>query len=202
MFDLRSRAGIVGFATGATLLALPVVAAGQVPVVDRVVGGVTETAQSLAPPPVPPVTLPAPVAKPAPPAPVPALPAPPSPGPAAPAPAPGPAPVPASAPAPRVAAAPAISAGDRTPPSPPAKAKASGKQRGGATARAASGEVASDAQSNSAGDQGTGTTVVDAADSGDAGGPAALPFTGLQLVLLGMAGLAALAGGALLRRAT
>jgi hypothetical protein len=34
------------------------------------------------------------------------------------------------------------------------------------------------------------------------GGPAALPFTGLQLVLLGMAGLAALAGGALLRRAT
>ena len=202
MFDLRSRAGIVGFATGATLLALPVVAAGQVPVVDQVVGRLTETAQSLAPAPVPQVSLPAPVATPAPPAPVPALPAPPSPGPAAPAPAP--APPPASAPAPRVAAAPAISAGDRTPPSPPAEAKASGRQRGGATARAASGEVASEAQSDLAGDQGTGTTDVEiaTADSADAGGPAALPFTGLQLVLLGMAGLAALAGGALLRRAT
>ena len=198
MFDLRSRAGIVGFATGATLLALPVVAAGQVPVVGQVVGGVTETAQSLAPVPVPQVALPVPVATPAPPAPVPgpALPAPPSPGPAAPAPAP--------APAPRVAAAPASSAGDRTPPSPPAKARASGKQPDRATARAASGEVASEAQSDSAGDQGTGTTDVEieTADSGDAGGPAALPFTGLQLVLLGMAGLAALAGGALLRRVT
>jgi hypothetical protein len=186
MFDLRSRAGIVGFATGATLLALPVVAAGQVPVVDQVVGPVTETAQTLAPAPVPPVALPAPVAKPAPPAPVLT--------PRAPAPAP--------APAPRLAAAPASSAGDGTPPAPAAEAKASGKQRGGATARAASGEVASEAQSESAGDQGTGTTRVDAADSGDVGGPAALPFTGLQLVLLGMAGLAALAGGALLRRAT
>jgi hypothetical protein len=196
MFDLRSRAGIAGFATGATLLALPVVAVGQVPVVDQVVGGVTETAQRLARAPVPPVTLPAPVAKPAPPAPVPALPAPPSPGPAASAPAP--------APAPRAAAAPAVSAGDRTPPSPPAEAKASGNERGGATARAASGEGASEAQSHSAGDQGTGATDVEiaTADSGDAGGPAALPFTGLQLVLLGMAGLAALAGGALLRRAT
>ena len=68
MFDLRSRAGIVGVATGAALLALPVVAAGQVPVVDQVVGGVTRTAQILAPAPVPPVTLPAPAATPAPPA--------------------------------------------------------------------------------------------------------------------------------------
>jgi hypothetical protein len=182
MFDLRSRAGIVGVATGAALLALPVVAAGQVPVVGQVVGGVTETAQTLAPAPVSPVALPAPVAKPAPP------------GLAAPAPAP--------APAPRLAAAPASSAGDKTPPAPAAEATASGKQRGGATARAASGEVASEAQSDSAGHQGTGTTGVDAANSGDTGGPAALPFTGLQLVLLGMAGLAALAGGALLRRAT
>ena len=51
MLDLRSRAGIVGVATGTALLALPVVAAGQVPVVDQVVGGVTQTAQSLAPAP-------------------------------------------------------------------------------------------------------------------------------------------------------
>jgi hypothetical protein len=63
--------------------------------------------------------------------------------------------------------------------------------------------VASDAQSDSAVGQDGGATDVEiaAADSGDAGGPASLPFTGLQLALLGLVGLAALAGGALLRRA-
>ena len=197
MFDLRSRAGIGGVATGTALLALPVVAAGQVPVVDQVVGGVTQTAQSLAPAPVPPVTLPAPPAKPDPPVPVPAVPAPASPSPAGP---------PAAAPAPvtsaRAAAAPTISASDRTPPSPAPKAKGSGKQRGGATAGAASGGAASDAQSDSAVGQGTASDVqIAAAGPGNEGGPSALPFTGLQLVLIGMAGVAALAGGALLRRA-
>ena len=50
--------------------------------------------------------------------------------------------------------------------------------------------------------QGTASDVeVAAAESGDEGGAAAPPFTGLQLVLIGMAGMAALAGGALLRRA-
>jgi hypothetical protein len=50
--------------------------------------------------------------------------------------------------------------------------------------------------------QGTASDVqIAAAGSGNEGGPSALPFTGLQLVLIGMAGVAALAGGALLRRA-
>ena len=50
MHAFRSRVGVVSVATGtAILLALPVVATGQVPGVDQVVGGVTETAQSIAP---------------------------------------------------------------------------------------------------------------------------------------------------------
>jgi len=63
--------------------------------------------------------------------------------------------------------------------------------------------VASDARSDSAAGEPDGATDVEiaAADSGDAGGPASLPFTGLQLTLLGIVGMAALAGGALLRRA-
>jgi len=190
MFDLRSRAGIAGVATGAALLALPVVAAGQVPVVDQVVGGVTQTAESLTPAPVPPVKLPVPAVQPAPPASVPAAPAPAGPGAAAPAPS-------AQAPAPREVpstGAPSIGADsdatrsskDRT-----SDAKASRGHRGGATAGAASGA-----------DDGVTDVEIAATDAGDEGGPAALPFTGLQLALLAMAGLATLVGGALLRRAT
>ena len=213
MFDLRSRAGIVGVATGAALLALPVVAAGQVPVVDQVVGGVTRTAQILAPAPVPPVTLPAPPATPAPPAQVPALGAPASPGLAAP-----PAGSQAAAAAPRQGAstrAPSLSGGGRAARSPGARAsraKAETRQHHGTvTAGAASDESASAAQAESAAAPSAGASGADdaaatdveiaAADSGDQGGAAALPFTGLQLVLIGMAGLATLAGGALLRRA-
>ena len=49
MHALRSRVGVVSVAAGAAvLLALPVVAAGQVPVVDQVVGGVKQTAESIA----------------------------------------------------------------------------------------------------------------------------------------------------------
>src|SRR5215211_7762159 len=210
MFDLRSRAGIAGVATGAALLALPVVPAGQVPVVDQVVGGVTQTAESLTPAPVPPVKLPVPAVQPAPPASVPAAPAPAGPGAAAPAPS-------AQAPAPREVpstGAPSIGADsdatrsskDRT-----SDAKASRGHRGGATAGAASGEGASAAQAESVAEQNAGASGADdgvtdveiaATDSGDEGGPAALPFTGLQLALLAMAGLATLVGGALLRRAT
>jgi hypothetical protein len=40
-----------------------------------------------------------------------------------------------------------------------------------------------------------------AGESGDDAGPAALPFTGFQLVLLMMLGLGAIAGGTALRRA-
>lgn len=212
MFDLRSRAGIVGLATGAGLLALPVVAVGQVPVVDQVVGGVTHTAQSLAPAPVPPVTLPAPAAPPAPPAPVPALPTPASPGPGAP-----PAGAPAPATAPRQAAsthAPSLPGGGRVARSQggrASRAKAEPGQHRSVTAGAASDERASAAQSDSLGEENADASRADdaaatdveiaAADLGDDGGTAALPFTGLQLVLIGMAGLATLAGGTLLRRA-
>ena len=52
MHALRSRTGVVSITVGAAvLLALPVVAAGQVPGVDQVVGGVKETAESIAPAP-------------------------------------------------------------------------------------------------------------------------------------------------------
>ena len=197
MFDLRSRAGIVGLATGAGLLALPVVAVGQVPVVDQVVGGVTHTAQSLAPAPVPPV---------------PALPAPASPGPGAP-----PAGAPAPATAPRQAAsthAPSLPGGGRVARSQggrASRAKAEPGQHRSVTAGAASDERASAAQSDSLGEENANASGADdaattdveiaAAGAGDESGPAALPFTGLQLVLIGMAGLATLAGGTLLRRA-
>ena len=98
-------------------------------------------------------------------------------------------------------AAPAVSAGNLAPSSPAPKAKASDRRR--VTAGAASGEAASDAQSESAVGEADGATDVEiaAAGSGDAGGPASLPFTGLQLALLGIVGMAALAGGALLHRA-
>jgi hypothetical protein len=197
MFDLRSRAGIVGVATGAALLALPVVATGQVPVVDQVVGGVTQTAQSLTAAPVPQADLPTRSGKPAP-LPAPVTPAPPVP--AAP-PAPEASVHTTSAPAPRGMAASAVSAGTQAPSSPAPRAKASDKRQ--ETASAASGAVASDARSDSAAGEPDGATDVEiaAADSGDAGGPASLPFTGLQLTLLGIVGMAALAGGALLRRA-
>src|SRR5688500_14669511 len=60
MHALRSRTGVVSITvSAAVLLALPVVASGQVPGVDKVVGGVTDTAQSVAPVSVPPA-LPAP----------------------------------------------------------------------------------------------------------------------------------------------
>jgi hypothetical protein len=62
MHGVRSRVGAVSVTAGAAvLLAVPVVAAGQVPGVGEVVGGVTETAQNLAPAPVA-APLPAPPA--------------------------------------------------------------------------------------------------------------------------------------------
>jgi hypothetical protein len=204
MFDLRSRAGIAGVATGATLLALPVVATGQVPVVDQVVGGVTQTAQSLTAAPVPQAELPAPAGKPAP------LPprAGPAPVPAASVPAAPPAPAPREAPS---TSAPNIPAGGDAARSSKRRspgAREAGGQQGSASASGSSGERASAAQADTGADssasgEADGATDVEiaAADSGDAGGPASLPFTGLQLGLLGIVGMAALAGGALLRRA-
>jgi hypothetical protein len=84
MFELRSRAAVTGVATGAALLALPVVAWGQVPVVDQVVGGVNQAADQVVQ--AAPVPLPAPpaVSVPKPAAPAPAVPAPPAAAPQAP----------------------------------------------------------------------------------------------------------------------
>lgn len=209
MLKVRSRSGVVGVTAGAAaLLALPVVAAGQAPVVDQVVGGVTQTAQSLAP--APPAGLPAPTVKPAPPA---GLPAPPAPaGSGAPAAAPAP---PASAPsgAPRQVTATGSAGSERVASS---AGKAHARKRGssdrkgsGAKATGAqSGATAS--QSEGSGAQGGGSQADDsgatdveiaAGESGDESGAASLPFTGFGLVLLTMLGLGALAGGAVLRRA-
>jgi hypothetical protein len=198
MLNVRSRVGVAAVTTGAVvLLAVPVVAAGQVPVVDQVVGGVTETAQSLVPAPVA-----APV--PAPPTPVPA----PAPAPA-PAPQPAPTPVPAApaTPAPKEAPRQAASAGGSGGSSGSgsatgtATAKASGKTKRPATASAASDDKAKAAQDESAG-----PTDVEIADQAVAApedaSPSTLPFTGLQLALMGLAGLAAIAGGGVLRRAS
>src|SRR5262245_24335455 len=154
MFDLRSRAGIVGVATGAALLALPVVAAGQVPVVDQVVAGVTQTARSLGP--ARQVELSAPARKPAPrpvaTPPAPALAAPPASAreaPPASVPAAPPALLPATpAPAARGMTSPALSAGRQAASSPAPKAKASDARRDGAAASAASDDAASDAQTD------------------------------------------------------
>ena len=50
MHAFRSRVGVISVTAGtAVVLALPVVAVGQVPGVDQVVGRVKETANSVAP---------------------------------------------------------------------------------------------------------------------------------------------------------
>jgi 2-oxoglutarate dehydrogenase E2 component (dihydrolipoamide succinyltransferase) len=203
MLNVRSRVGVVTVATGAAvLLALPVVAAGQVPGVDQVVGGVTETAESL---------VPAPVAAPAP------APATPAPSTSRPAPAPAAAPAPQAAPAPSAAApaaAPAPSATARQAASAgggggsssgKASAKASGKGSG-ETKRHTTASAASDKKAAAAQGENAGPTDVEIADqvvdTPEDASPSTLPFTGLQLALMGMAGLAALAGGGVLRRAS
>jgi hypothetical protein len=199
MLNVRSRVGVVAVTTGAAvLLALPVVAAGQVPGVDQVVGGVTETAENL---------VPAPVAAPAPPpAPLPA-----------PAPAPRPAAQPAPAPAAPAAPAPAApqpKATSTTGSTSSGSASGRGSERRGAMAsssakrahsardrRAASGVKATAAQ-----DDGGSPTDVEIADQAveapEDASPSTLPFTGLQLLLMGMVGLAAIASGGVLRRAS
>ena len=201
MFVVRSRAGVAGVTAGAAvLLALPVVAAGQVPVVDQVVGGVAETAQSLAAP--APATKPAP--SPAPPASAPAANPAPPPAPSAAAPAP-PAAGSAPAAAPRqVTAAGALGSGG---------ARSGSRQPAGATSAAKGGSenvtrakrrAGSEERATAAQDDGAGRTDVEIAsqpaDLPEDASPDTLPFTGLQLALIAMIGLAAIASGAALRR--
>jgi hypothetical protein len=188
MSDLRSRAAVFGLTTGAAvLLAVPVAASGQVPGVDRVVGGVNKAAQGVVqgvPPvklPVLPIQLPAP-----PPAPAPAAPAAPAPATSSPAP-------PAATPSAPTPSRPiAQSAG--SPSSPAARSSVSGVR----AAASSSHQKAKAAQ-----ESGSGATDVEIADEAaeaprDAS-PATLPFTGLQLALMLTAGLAVLATGAALR---
>jgi hypothetical protein len=230
MLNVRSRTGVAGVASGAAvLLALPVVAAGQVPGVDQVVGGVTgavgTVSQLPAPPPAPvslpaPAPAPAPVAQPAPPvsAPAPALPAPAASAPAA---------------SPRGTGTATPSNGSGSSATTPAASSGGGPgaddagTRGGARPHASQdagapedeGDIppASDTPSDQPGgadDTGggangsaggeTGDPGDNAGDTGSAGddaGPAELPFTGLELALLAMIGLATAASGTVMRRA-
>ena len=218
MLDVRSRAGVIAVTTSAAVLVgLPVVAFGQVPGVPQVVGGVTETANSLVQAPGAPPSLPAPA-----PAPVPV--------PAAPAPAPAPqvqAPAPPSA-APKPAAqAPAAQAPAASNPG-SAQARSAGTATGssGGSAKASPRRSATAADRSGRGDGRRGERAK-AMASGDAGqapaersaggsepafasqgvdelpddaSPANLPFTGLQLALMAIIGVAALLGGVALRR--
>lgn len=229
MHFLRIRLGVIATAATAALLSLPVVAAGQVPSVGGVVGGVTDQLPSLPAPALPAPALPAPslpalpqVQTPAPapaPAPVPKLPALPS----APAPALPQAPVPgvpnpggtAPAPAGSSPSQSAPSAG-RSAPSSNATAGGSGKasngraaesggQRdGGGKAKRSYGEAGGLseglAMANTDADLASAAVQGDAADLPDNPSPDTAPFTGLQLAYLVAMGLMLATAGLTVRR--
>lgn len=213
----RSRVAVIATAGTAALLSLPVVALGQVPNLNGVVGGATNQVPSLpapvpalpALPPLPalpqvqapaPAPAPAPSAPPSLPAPLPALPKPGSGAPAAPAPA---------APAAGGGSVPggAVTVGGKSSAKSVAgesrrstrrhdggpKAISSSDKAGGTKAKAASEADAARAEA---------AVAADAADLPDNASPETVPFTGLQLALIAMAGLAALAAGAVMRHGT
>ena len=228
MHFLRIRVGVIATATTAALLSLPVGAAGQVPSVGGVVGGVTDQLPSLPAPAVPAPALPVPlpalpqVQAPAPaPAPVPApkLPAPPS----APAPALPQAPVPglpnpggtAPAPAGSSPSQSAPSAG-RSAPSSNATADGSGKATRGRSAESGGQRDGGGKAKRSSGGSGgvseglatanTDAALASAAVQGDAAdlpenpSPDTAPFTGLQLAYLVAMGLMLATAGLTVRR--
>jgi hypothetical protein len=217
MLDVRSRTGIVAVTTGAALLlALPVVAAGQVPDVGGVVGGVKERVEGAAPG--PPVSVPAPPvelpAQASPPAPAPkGQGSPPARGPAAQAPAASPQAPPAHARS-KKPANPGGGRGEQPGPAPspsqnePAAGQGGGSGDGGS--KAGGGDGGGDGSGgdgktvNTSQDDGSVPTDVEIADQAveapvDAS-PSTLPFTGFQLALMAALGLAAVGTGLALRR--
>jgi hypothetical protein len=205
MLNVRSRAGVIAVTTSAAVLVgLPVVAFGQVPGVPQVVGGVTETANSLVQTPVVPAPAPAP-------APVPA------PAPAAPAPAPAPqvqAPATQAPAASNTGSAQARSAGTATKRS-GGSARASARRSAKAADRSAKreGRRGDRAKAKASGDAGSTPAEEQSANRSelalasqeadalpDDASPAKLPFSGLQLALMAITGLVALVGGMALRR--
>ncbi len=221
MLNVRSRAGVIAVTTGAAVLVgLPVVAFAQVPVVAPVVNGVTDTANSIVQTPVAPPSLPAL------PAPVPAPPQ----APAVQAPAPAPqfqAPAHPSAPKPAAQAPAAQAPAASNPGSAQVRSAGTATKRSGGSGRA-SAHSSAKAAGRSAKGEGRRGDRAKAKASGDAGrapaeeqsaggsepafasqgvdelpddaSPANLPFTGLQLALMAIVGLAALVGGVALRR--
>jgi len=217
MFNVRSRAGVVAVTAGATLLvALPVVSLGAVPAVDHLPGHANETARDVvtsAPKPSLPAHAQAPAVRPAPRAQTPAN------SDSAPT---RPTQAPRSAPADDHSRAPQHSSQSRG--RGHSRARAGGSPQG--EAASPQGEAAgqddqapqaadkkrkapSGDDTNAAPESGDETvsglaTDVEIADGSAAAprdaSPATLPFTGLQLALMGMFGLMAVAGGALLRR--
>jgi len=195
MLNVRSRTGVVALTSGAAvLLALPVVASGQVPGVDQVVRDVTQAAGTVTQAPAPPAPLPAPA-----PAPAPAPQAAPAPAPAAPR-----SPSPAT---PRTTAAPSSAQGSDGPTRTPAhgSARASGaSDSGGVRAHSSQQSGAPEDQGDAAPARASSSERAGGADAGAGGvddpGPGSLPFTGLELSLIGLVGCAALLGGAALRR--
>lgn len=216
----RSRVAVIATAGTAALLSLPVVALGQVPNLNGVVGGATNQVPSLpapvpalpALPPLPalpqvqapaPTPAPAPSAPPSLPAPLPALPKPGSGAPAAPAPAAPAAPAAGGGSVPGGA----VTVGGKSSAKSVAgesrrstrrhdggpKAISSSDKAGGTKAKAASEADAARAEA---------AVAADAADLPDNASPETVPFTGLQLALIAMAGLAALAAGAVMRHGT
>jgi hypothetical protein len=218
MLDVRSRAGVIAVTTSAAVLVgLPVVAFGQVPGVPQVVGGVTETANSLVQAPVAPPSLPAP-------APAPTVPAAPAPAPAPQVQATAP---PSAAPKPAAKAPAAQAPAASNPGSAQARSAgtATGSSSGSAKASARRSATAADRSAKGDGRRGDRAKATASGDAGQApaeeqsaagsqpafasqgvdelpddASPANLPFTGLQLALMAIIGVAALVGGVALRR--
>jgi hypothetical protein len=193
MSDVRTRAGAVAV-TAAALLALPVVAEGQVPVVGQIVSGGSGTVQSVTEQRPPSALLDAPAGQP------PSAPAPPAPFTSRTA---------AVHPQPAPARSPAASSHGAGGPAGTSSPKSAGTRHVGASAASSSARKKAKTRAGASGEESAadarqedgGSAGSSAADVTNVGGDSAarLPFTGFELLLAAMAGLAMFAGGALLR---